>query len=90
MDKLMETLYDYILDHTLEEYYKATDYYAQRQRRDDIGRTLWEQLPPEQRSLLEEVQRSYDRTECCELEAMFLASFDQWASLLRPHSALRT
>ena len=90
MDKLMETLYDYILDNTLEEYYGATDYYAQRQRRDEAGRALWERLPPEHRELLEEVQRSYGRTEGCELEAMFLASFDQWSALLRSHGGLRT
>lgn len=88
MDKLMEPLYDYILDSTLEEYYKETAYQKWQKRRDAVGRELWEQLPPAQRQLLEEVQRAYDRTAGCELEAMFLAAFDECMSLTRRHTAL--
>lgn len=88
MNKLMESLYDYILDHTLEQYYKETDYYRQHEKRDAVGRKLWEQLPPNQRLLLEEVQRAYDSTADCELEAMFLAAFDEWSALSQRHTAL--
>lgn len=46
-----------------------------REIRDGIGRRLWEQLAEEQRSLLEELQRAYDRAQKRELELMFLATF---------------
>lgn len=86
MDELMQELFYYILENTLERYYSCTDYAQWHAKRDAAGRTLWEQLPPAQKFLLEELQRSYDRTENCELEAMFLAAFDQCASLLSGHA----
>jgi len=88
MTKLMKVLYDYILECTLDQYYKETDFYKQRAKRDAVSRTLWEQLSPDQRLLLEEVQQAYDNTAACELEAMFLAAFDGGCALSRRHSAL--
>lgn len=85
MDELMQELFYYILEHTLERYYPCTAYAQWRAKRDAVGRTLWEQLSPAQKGLLEELQRSYDRTENCELEAMYLAAFDQCAALLSGH-----
>ena len=87
MTKLMETLYDYILDNTLEQYYNETAYHEWYEKRETVGRELWEQLAPDHKRLLEELQRAYDRTQMAELEAMFLASFDQCKSLARSHSA---
>ena len=52
-----------------------------------MGRRLWEQLEGEQRALLEELQRAYDYAQMAELEAMYLAAFDQCAALHRPHTA---
>jgi len=88
MTKLMETLYDYILDNTLERYYNETAFHEWYEKRETVGRELWEQLAPDQKRLLEELQRAYDRTAGCELEAMFLAAFDEWCALDRRHTAL--
>ena len=87
MDELMQALYDYILGHLLEKYYAQTDYAERYEARDEIGRKLWEQLPPDQKALLEQLQRAYDYAQMAELEAMFLASFDQCKSLALSHSA---
>ena len=87
MDELMQALYDHLTDHLLGKYYSQTAYAERREVRDEIGRTLWEQLPPEQREQLEALQRAYDNTQMAELEAMFLASFDQLKSLALSHSA---
>ena len=86
MDELMQALFDHITDHLLEKYYSQTAYTERRITRDKIGRTLWEQLPLEQREQLEALQRAYDNTQMAELEAMFLASFDQLKSLALSHS----
>ena len=87
MDELMQALYNDITARTMGRYYPQTEYEERREERDRIGRELWEQLPPEQKELLEELQRAYDLTQMAELEAMFLASFDQLKSLAFSHSA---
>lgn len=87
MNDVMQTLFNYILDTSLETYYKKTKYAEWSKKRDAVGRKLWEQLTPDQRTLLEELQQGYDRAEICELEAMFLAAFDQCMALTRAHSA---
>ena len=87
MDKLMEALFDYITDELLEKYCAQTAYAERAKARDEVGRRLWEQLPPDQKALLEQLQRAYDYTQMAELEAMFLASFDQCKSLALSHSA---
>ena len=87
MDELTQALFDHITDHLLEKYYAQTDYAERYKARDEIGRKLWEQLPPDQKAMLEQLQRAYDYTQMAELEAMFLASFDQCKSLALSHSA---
>jgi len=87
MDELMQALFDHITDHLLEKYYPQTAYAERHAVQDEIGRTLWEQLPPDQKILLEQLQRAYDYTQMAELEAMFLASFDECKSLALSHSA---
>ena len=87
MNELMQALYTYLIDYQLEDYYGQTEYEARRKKRDQIGRQLWEQLGPEQRELLEALQRAYDCTQLSELEAMFLASFDQCKALALTHTA---
>ena len=87
MDELMQALFDHITDHLLEKYYAQTAYAERCEARDEIGRRLWTQLPPDQKDLLEQLQRAYDYTQMAELEAMFLASFDQCKSLALSHSA---
>lgn len=86
MDEIMQTLYEHILSNLLEAYYKQTAYTERRDARDAIGRKLWEQLDGERRELLEELQRAYDTTQDAELEAMFLASFDEANALNRRHT----
>ena len=87
MDELMQALFDHITDHLLEKYYGRTAYAERCANRDEIGRKLWEQLPSGQRDQLEALQRAYDHAQMAELEAMFLASFDQLKSLALSHSA---
>ena len=87
MDELMQVLFDDITDRLLDKYYPQTAYDERRIARDTIGRKLWEQLPPDQKDLLEQLQRAYDHTQMAELEAMFLASFDQCKSLALSHTA---
>lgn len=87
MDELMQALFNDITDRLLEKYYPQTAYAERREARDEIGRRLWERLSPDQKDLLEDLQRAYDDAQMAELEAMFLASFDQCKSLALPHSA---
>ena len=75
MNELMQALYTYLIDYQLEDYYGQTEYEARRKKRDQIGRQLWEAL-----------QRAYDCTQLSELEAMFLASFDQCKALALTHA----
>ena len=87
MDELMQVLYDYVTASLLGKYYCKTAYAERAQARDEIGRRLWEQLEGEQRDLLEQLQRAYDYTQMAELEAMFLAAFDEVSALSRSHIA---
>lgn len=87
MDDLMQTLYDHLLEKNYGGYLAQTAYAERCADRDEVGRALWERLEPEERALLEELQRAYDRTQMAELEAMFLAGFDQRGALARPHEA---
>jgi len=87
MDKLMQALFDYITEHLLEKYYSQTAFAERTKARDAIGRKLWEQLDPKQRGLLEDLQRAYDYTQMAELEAMFLAAFDEVSTMFRSHTA---
>lgn len=87
MDEPMQALFDDITDRLLEKYYSQTAFAERRRVRDEIGRRLWEQLPAAQREQLEQLQRAYDYVQMAELEAMFLASFDQCRSLARSHCA---
>ena len=86
MNELMQALYTHVIDTTYEKYCDQTDFSALCADRDAIGRELWEQLPQDQRDLLEDLQRAYDRAQMCELEVMFLAAFDLIASLFCPHA----
>ena len=87
MDEPMQALFNDITDRLLEKYYGQTAYAEQCKTRDEIGRNLWTQLPPDQKEQLEALQRAYDNVQMAELEAMFLASFDQCKSLALSHSA---
>lgn len=86
MDELMQALFNDITDRLLEKYYPQTTYAENCKTRDEIGCKLWTQLPPEQRAQLEELQRAYDYAQMAELEAMFLAAFDQCKSLALSHA----
>lgn len=87
MDEPMQALFNDITDRLLEKYYPKTDFAQCCKVRDEIGCKLWSQLPPEQRELLEELQRAYDYAQMKELEAMFLASLDQCKALALSHCA---
>ena len=82
----MQALFDHITDYLLEKYCGQTAHTERCITRDEIGSKLWEQLPSDQREQLEALQRAYDHVQMAELEAMFLASFDQLKSLALPHS----
>lgn len=87
MDEIMQVLFNDVIDRLLQKYYDQTAYAARCKSRDEIGRRLWTQLSPSQRALLEELQRAYDAAQMAELEAVFLAAFDQCKPLARSHSA---
>lgn len=86
MDNLMQTLFYHIIDHTYARYLDKTAYAALAGQRDAVGRRLWERLNSEDRELLEELQRGYDRTQMAEFEAIYLASFDQCKALAQSHT----
>ncbi|MDE7261835.1 MAG: hypothetical protein K2N78_07250 [Oscillospiraceae bacterium] len=87
MDELMQVLYDHLTANILERYYCKTAFAERARARDEIGRKLWEQLDGERRDLLEQLQRAYDYTQLAELEAMFLAAFDESNAIRRQHIA---
>ena len=87
MDELMQALFNDITDRLLGKYYPQTAFAERCAVRDSIGRKLWEWLPPDQKALLEQLQTAYDYAQMAELEAMFLASFDQCKALAFSHSA---
>ena len=60
MDELMQALFNHITDHLLEKYYLQTAYTERCEARDEIVRRLWEQLSPDQKTQLEQLQRAYD------------------------------
>ena len=86
MDEPMQALFNDITDRLLESYYPQTAFAQRCKTRDEIGRKLWAQLSPEQKAQLEELQRAYDHAQMAEMEAMFLASFDQCKSLAPSHA----
>lgn len=87
MDTLMQALFGHLMENQLALYCARTALAERERARDEVGRRLWEQLEGEQRALLEELQRAYDYAQMAELEAMYLAAFDQCAALHRPHTA---
>ena len=87
MPDLMQTLFDYIIDYTHETYCLQTKRTAYSVRRDSARSKLEEQLTEEQKELFEEFWEYNSKAEMEELYAMFLAAFDQSASLLRRHTA---
>ena len=87
MDTLMQALFGHLMENQLALYYARTALAERERARDEVGRRLWEQLEGEQRALLEELQRAYDYAQMEEMEAMFLASFDQCKALALSHCA---
>ena len=87
MDEPMQALFNDITDRLLEKYYPKTDFAQCCKVRDEIGCKLWSQLPPEQRELLEELQRAYDYAQMEELEAILVAYFAQCKALALSHCA---
>ena len=87
MPDLMQTLFDYIIDHTLDAYCLQTKRMPYEVRRDSLSCKLQEQLTEEQRGIFEEYQNYVHQVQMEELYAMFLAAFDQSAALSRRHTA---
>ncbi len=87
MPDLMQTLFDYIIDHLHETYCLQTKRAAYSVYRDSLSRKLEEQLTEEQTELFEEFQKYSNQVEMEELYAMFLAAFDQSAALFSRHTA---
>ena len=87
MKDIMQILFDYIIDYTHETYCLQTKRTAYSVRRDSARSKLEEQLTEEQLKLFDEFLEYSNKVEMEELYAMFLAAFDQSASLLRRHTA---
>ena len=87
MPDLMQTLFKYIIDHTLDTYCLQTKCGDDQLRRSMIYKELWDQLTEKQRELLEECDYHTYQIQRAELYAMFLAAFDQSAALSRRHIA---
>ena len=87
MSDLMQTLFDYIIDHTLDTYCLQTKRASYAVYRDTVSCKLQDHLTEEQRGLFEEFQKYSYKAQMEELYAMFLAAFDQSAALSRRHTA---
>ena len=87
MPDLMQTLFDYIIDYTHETYCLQTKRTAYSVLQDSARSKLEEQLTEEQLKLFDEFLEYSGKVEMEELYAMFLATFDQSAALLRRHTA---
>ena len=87
MPDLMQTLFDYILDHTLDTYCLQTKRAMYEVYRNSASVKLQNQLTEEQQELFEEFQQYNDKVQMEELYAMFLAAFDQSAALFSRHTA---
>ena len=87
MQDLMQTLFDYIIDHTHEIYCRQTQSAMYRVQQSSTYGKLWDQLTEEQRELFEEYDYFTNQMQMEELYSMFLAAFDQSAALSRRHTA---
>ena len=87
MNDLMQTLFDYIIDHMLDAYCLQTKRASYAVYRDAASCKLQDHLTEEQKGLFEEYQKYSDQAQMEELYAMFLAAFDQSAALSRRHTA---
>lgn len=83
MPDLMQTLFDYIMDHTHETYCQQTRRASYEVQRERAYNKLWDQLTAEQRDIFEEYDYFKNEIQEEELYAMFLAAFDQKATLSR-------
>ncbi|MBD5149072.1 MAG: hypothetical protein HDT18_01540 [Oscillibacter sp.] len=87
MNDLMQTLFDYIIDHTLDAYCLQTKRASYQVQRNSVYGKLWDQLAEDQRELFEEYDYFTNKVQMEELYAMFLAAFDQSVALSRRHTA---
>ena len=87
MPDLMQTLFDYIIDHTLDTYCLQTKRAMHEVYRNYASVKLQNQLTEEQRELFEEFQKYNHEVQMEELYAMFLAAFDQSTALFSRHTA---
>ena len=87
MSDLMQTLFDYIIDHTLDTYCLQTKRASYEVYRDAASCKLQDHLTEEQRGIFEEYQNYVHQVQMEELYAMFLAAFDQSVALSRRHTA---
>ena len=83
MPDLMQTLFDYIIEHTHEIYCQQTGRASYQVQRKSVYGKLWDQLTADQRELFEEYDYFNNQVQMEELYAMFLATFDQSAALSR-------
>ena len=87
MPDLMQTLFDYIIDHTLDTYCLQTKRASYAVYRDAASCKLQDHLTEEQQDLFEEFQKYSDKAQMEELYTMFLAAFDQSVALSRRRTA---
>lgn len=87
MSDLMQTLFNYIIDHTHEIYCRQTQSAMYQVQRNSTYEKLWDQVTEDQRELFEEYDYFANKMQMEELYAMFLAAFDQSAALFHRHTA---
>ena len=83
MTPIFKLLYDHILERSILDYCRGTDYYQHWEEREQLARRLLKQLSDEQRTLLEELLAADAAAQEAELEAMFQAAFHHAMVLAR-------
>lgn len=83
MNDTLQAIYDHIMADLLLGYTERTGYLDRSREWERRYSLLREQLSEPQQVLLEEIDEASNWRQAAELEALFLASFDQFTALLR-------
>ena len=83
MNDTLQAIYSHIMDDLLITYTQRTDYSDRSREWEQKYTLLREQLDGPRQALLEEIDEASNWRQAAELEALFLAAFDQFTALLR-------
>lgn len=83
MNDTLQAIYNHIMDDLLITYTQRTDYSDRQREWGQKYEQLREQLDGPRQALLEEIDEASNWRQAAELEALFLAAFDQFTALLR-------